>query len=68
MTRCALTSSKLYSGDRVRLVSQAGIPDRPWLAESIVTLEGWDLVVGVTPHAMDTLGHMAGADRDRLGT
>ena len=68
MTRRALTSPKLRAGDRVRLVSPASAPDGAWLAESIATLEGWSLTVEVAPHAMDTLGYMAGADRDRLGT
>ena len=66
MTEQALTSPMLRAGDRVRLVSPASAPDEGWLTESIAILESWGLVAEVAPHAMDSLGFMAGADRDRL--
>ena len=61
-----LVSRRLQPGDRVRLVSPASFPDRPWLDHCIAALQSWGLTVEVGPHALDEHGYMAGTDADRL--
>ncbi|MGW6930216.1 S66 peptidase family protein [Lentzea sp. NPDC054927] len=61
-----LLPPRVGPGDRVRLVSPASFPSEEVLAESVRTLESWELVVEVGKHAMDRHGYLAGRDSDRL--
>jgi muramoyltetrapeptide carboxypeptidase len=55
----------LASGDLVSVVSPASRPNRASLDTGVEMLRSRGLKVRVAPHALDSHGHLAGADRDR---
>jgi muramoyltetrapeptide carboxypeptidase len=62
-----LIGPRLRPGDRVRIVSPAGTPDRDQVAYGADILRSWGLRVEMGLHVFDSHGHfLAGRDEDRL--
>ncbi|HEY1178533.1 MAG TPA: LD-carboxypeptidase, partial [Phytomonospora sp.] len=53
-------------GDRVRLVSPAGPPDRALVDIGVRLLEGWGLKVEISRHALESDGYLSAPDSARL--
>lgn len=56
----------LKSGDKVALISPAGVFDRNYLANAIAVLKSWKLIPIVGRFALEQYGYFAGTDTQRL--